>query len=295
MGAPRDGELRRRAVQLLGDADELAHLVLHLVVGDPVLDPLVALERRTGALGDAVEVLAGEEPGGERGPDGEAEPDVLVEPGVLLLDLAPGQQVVLRLLHDRLVQVVALGDLVGGADLVRRPLRRAPVVRPAAVDGVGHRPHRLLDGRVRVGAVAEDEVVAVEADALERGRDRLEQVLAVQGQAAVRAVVDPPVELRRHDVLVALPPVLADGLAHEALRLPAGVGLGVVEEVHAGVERGAHAVGGEAGVELRAEGHPAAERQHADLEPGSSEAAVLHVHGSHPTSGSGRPHRDERW
>jgi len=140
--------------------------------------------------------------------------------------------------------------------------------------------------------VAEDEVVAVEADALERRRDRFEEVLAVEREAAVRAVVDAPVELGRHDVLVALPAVLADGLTHQPFGLAAGVGLGVVEEVHPGIERGAHAVGGESGVELGAEGHPAAERQHADLEPGTSEAAIFHVHGSHPTSDSSEPHRE---
>ena len=41
------------------------------------------------------------------------------------------EQVVLRLLHHRLVQVVALGDLPRGADLVGRPLAGAPVQRLA--------------------------------------------------------------------------------------------------------------------------------------------------------------------
>ncbi len=109
----------------------------------------------------------------ERAPDGRAEPDVLVEPRVLELDAHAVQEVVLRLLHHRLVQVVAFGDLPRGADLVGRPFRRAPVERLAARDDVAHRPHRLLDRRVRVGAVAEQQVDEVEAQALERTVDRL--------------------------------------------------------------------------------------------------------------------------
>ena len=45
--------------------------------------------------------------------------------------------------------------------------------RLPARDDVGHRPHRLLDRRVRVGAVAEEQVDEVEAEPLERAVDRL--------------------------------------------------------------------------------------------------------------------------
>ena len=63
--------------------------------------------------------------------------------------------------------------------------------------------------------------------------DGLEQVLAVQRVAHVRRVVDPPEQLGRQHVAVARPAQLGDGLAHDALGLAAGVGLGVVEEVDA--------------------------------------------------------------
>ena len=41
-----------------------------------------------------------------------------------------------------------------------------PTVLPATTPDVVHRPHGLLDGRVRVGTVAEHEVEVVEAKAL---------------------------------------------------------------------------------------------------------------------------------
>ena len=94
-------------------------------------EPLVAGQRATRVGGDPVLVLARQQAGGERAPDRGAETDVGVQPGVLLLDLVAVEQVVLRLLHDRLVQVVPLGDLPRGTDLVGRPLAGAPVQRLA--------------------------------------------------------------------------------------------------------------------------------------------------------------------
>ena len=60
-------------------------------------------------------------PGRERAPDRVAVAGLGVQAGVLALDLVALEQVVLRLLGDRLVQVVALGDLdrVRGS---RRPI-----------------------------------------------------------------------------------------------------------------------------------------------------------------------------
>ena len=50
------------------------------------LQPLVARQRAAAALGDAVEVLAGQQTRRQRAPDREPEPDVVVEPRVLVLD-----------------------------------------------------------------------------------------------------------------------------------------------------------------------------------------------------------------
>ena len=130
--APRDGELRERAVELVGDRLQLAHLVVRRRVGEHAR----AATRSPGSAarlpsGTPSRYLPVSRPGRERAPRGEAEPDVLVEAGVLALDPPAVEQVVLRLLHHRLVQVVPLGDLPRGADLVGGPLRRAPVVRLA--------------------------------------------------------------------------------------------------------------------------------------------------------------------
>src|SRR5699024_4666082 len=103
-------------------------------------EPLVAGERRPRALGDAVTVLAGEQPGRERAPDRGAVGEVLENPAILALDARALEQVVLGLLGDRLVEVVALGDLDGGADLVGGPLAGPPVERLARGDDVVHRP-----------------------------------------------------------------------------------------------------------------------------------------------------------
>ncbi|MTV24215.1 serine/threonine protein kinase [Nitriliruptoraceae bacterium ZYF776] len=86
------------------------------------------------------------------------------------------------------------------------------------------------------------------------------------------------------------PAELADGLAHDPLGLAARVGLRVVEEVDAGVVGGGHAVDGLAHVELRLEGHPRPEGQHADLEAGATETAVGHLHAWRlPGRDEGRP------
>ena len=71
-------------------------------------------------------------------------------------------------------------------------------------------------------------------------------------------------------------PSSAIDTAHDRLRLPARVGLGVVEEVDAAVVRGLQAVLGLAAVELRTEAHPRTEPQHADLQPTATQAAIFH-------------------
>src|SRR6185437_11929892 len=83
-------------------------------------------------------------------------------------------------------------------------------------------------------------------------------------------------ELRRDDVALTVPAELFDRRAHDLFGLAARVHLGVVEEVDARVMRDAQALEREIVVELRAEGHPRAEGQQADLEPGTAETAVLH-------------------
>ena len=150
----------------------------------------------------------------------------------------------------------ACGGCVGRRSPTRRgsrlrSTRRCPSRAPCRTSMMSrHRPHRLLDRRRRVGAVAVEEVDEVEPDALERPVDRLHEVLAVERVAHVHALVDPPEQLGRDHVAVSLPAELGDRLAHDPLGLAAGVRLGVVEEVDAGVAGGRRQSHGEARVEL---------------------------------------------
>ena len=127
----------------------------------------VVLHRGAAARRHAVAVLAGQQPGRKRAPGRQAQADVVVQARVLLLHALAVEQVVLRLLHHRLVQVVTLGDLPGGTDVARAPLARPPVQRLALPDHVAHGPHRLFDGRVRVRTVAVDQVHMLQAQAPE--------------------------------------------------------------------------------------------------------------------------------
>ena len=279
--APRERELRERAADVLRHAVELADEAVLVRVGQAVAQERVGLERAARAGRHAVAVLAGQQARRERAPRRQAEPDVLVQPRVLLLDALAMQQVVLRLLHHGLVQVAPVGDVPRGADLVGAPLARAPVERAAALDHVVHRPHGFLDRRLGIGAVAEHEIHVVELQALERAVDRLPQVLAVQRVALVGeralALREAPVELGRHDVLQARPGELLQHGAHDLLALAARVDLGVVEEVHPGVERRGHQFARGARVDLVAVGDPGAKGQFGNLEAGAAEATVVHV------------------
>src|SRR5512135_423835 len=64
-----------------------------------------------------------------------------------------------------------LSAISQAARISSAPLARAPVQRLAALDHVAHRPHRLLDRRGGIGAVAEHEVHVVELQPLERAID----------------------------------------------------------------------------------------------------------------------------
>ena len=92
-------------------------------------------------------------------------------------------------------------------------------------------------------------------------------------------VVEAPEQLGGEHVGVAGPPEGGDGLAHDPLGLARRVGLGVVEEVDPGAVGRGQAVLGQAAGQLGTEGHPRAERQHADLQSGMAQTSVLHLHG----------------
>ena len=93
---------------------------------------------------------------------------VFVQTAVFLFHACAVEQVVLRLLHHRLMQVVALGNLIGRANVGRTPFAGAPVQGLALGDHVAHGPHGFFNRGVRVGAVAIDQVNEIELHALER-------------------------------------------------------------------------------------------------------------------------------
>ena len=170
-------------------------------------------------------------------------PDVVVQPRVLALDAFAVEQVVLRLLHHRLVQVVPLGDVPGRGDLRPRSIptcpSRAPCPPRSCRASRARFPRSAFRGR---GGGRYDEVDVVELQSRQRAVDRLHQVLAVERVLLVGAVVEPPVELGRHDVGRAAPAESASATSPMIVsRLALGVNLGVVEEIHAGIARGSHA------------------------------------------------------
>jgi hypothetical protein len=65
-------------------------------------------------------------------------------------------------------------------------------------------------------------------------------------------------------------------LAHHFFAVASGIGLGVVEEVDAGIESRRHHLDGRLVVDLVVVGDPRAQREHAELQAGAAEAAVVH-------------------
>ncbi len=165
--APGERQLGHRAAETVGDRTELLDPGDRLGIAQPSGEPGVAVEGGARVRGDAVAVLAGEQAGGERAPDRVAVVELRVDPGVLRFDLGAFEDVVLALLGDGPVEVVAVGDVDGGTDLVGRPFTGTPVEGLAGRDDVAHRPHGLLDRRVRIGPVAVEDVDEVEAEPIQ--------------------------------------------------------------------------------------------------------------------------------
>ncbi len=176
------------------------------------------------------------------------------------------EQIVLGLLHHRLVQVMALGNFVGGADFIGIPLRGTPVERLAARDDVAHRPYGFLDRRGRVGTVAIHQVDVIELQTLQRAVDRIHQIFAVQRMVLIGAAVDAPEELGRYHIADARPAQLLQRGAHDGLGLPAGIHLCVVEEIDAGIVRNRKRLACRMAIDLIAVGDPGTQGQLTDLQ-----------------------------
>ena len=69
-------------------------------------------------------------------------------------------------------------EFVGQPNLLRAPLACPPVESHSPVDHVAHRPNGLLDRRVDVGSVAEDQVDIIQLKSGERGDRALDDVLS---------------------------------------------------------------------------------------------------------------------
>ena len=194
--------------------------------------------------GDPLVVLPREEPRGERAPRRESQADLGVEPRVFPLNPLPPEHVVLGLFHLRLVEVVPLCGGVRLHDLVGRPLRRPPIEGLPLRDDVVHRPDGLLDRRFGVRTVGEDQVHIVHLKTAQGTVDPFHQALAREAPVVGALETQAEVELGRDDKARPPPPRLLDDVPHNRLGRAVGVRLGGVEEVHARVVGGAHALAG---------------------------------------------------
>jgi hypothetical protein len=118
--------------------------------------------------------------------------------------------------------------------------------------------------------MTEDEVDVIEAKPFERAVDPFTELLAVEGRPLIHPVVHPEEDLGGHHVARAPPAQLAQGAAHDLLRLSRLVRLGVVEEVHPGLPRCLHAGSGRIDIDLLPVGDPRAVGKNAHLEARAS-------------------------
>ncbi len=176
------------------------------------------------------------------------------------------------------------------ADLFGCPFRRAPVEHLALMDEIGHGADGFFDGRLRVGPMAEIQIEVIHLEPAQRGVTRFHDVLAAK--ALLVWLFTAPEHLARHDELIARPSLRLEDFAHDDLRLPGGVGLGVVEEIDARIEGGGHQIAGGLLADLLSKRDPGAKRKRADFQTGLAEAAVFH-HVS-DNRGQNRTRRDRR-
>ena len=188
------------------------------------------------------------------------------------------EQVVLGLLGDGGVEVVAVAEGEGLGELGGGPFAGAPVEDFALHDEVVHGAAGFEDGRGGVGAVAVVEIEVVHLETLEGVVAGLDEVFA--GEAGLVGFIVFPAEegFGGHDVTAAAPLRLFEDVAHDEFGFAVGVGLGVVEEVHAGVVGGVEEFFGDGVADLFAEGDPGTEGEGGDLQAGAAEGAVEHIH-----------------
>ena len=192
-----------------------------------------------------------------------------------MLDV-PVQHVVLRLDHRHRVQVALGDDALGALEAGGAPLLRDAVIQDLAlIHQIAQRLQGLLHRGGRVEAVAVVQVDVVHAEVLQAPLAVSQDVLAGQAML-VRTGAGREEHLAGDHDLVAR--VLLEHAAEEDLGVAAGVGVGAVEEVDAGLpclaydlRRVLH------GRRVLEPGHPAAQRDLADLDAGLADVTILHV------------------
>src|SRR5690606_12445798 len=277
--APGDRERRGAHAQLAGQRGEARGArpqARALAALQALAQPRLAVGAR--ALRDAVCVLAGQQPGGQRRPHRGAHAELAIQRRVLQLDPAPVEQVVLRLLHRRRRQVVRARHVVGLAHQRRRPFRGAPVEHLALAHQHVHGGHRLRHRHVRIRAVAEEQVQVVHAQPPQRGVAGVADVLAREPALhRPRLLGGTEHHLAGHREPVARQPQVGDHVAHHPLGLAVGVVLRVVEEVDAVVPGRGHQLSRHPPAHAGAEGGPGAQRERRQRQSRRAQPAVFHA------------------
>ena len=222
--------------------------------------------------------VAGQEPAGQRAPGDDADALGAAQREHLALFLAI-DEVVVVLHRDEPRPAPALGHLEHLRELPGKHARRADVARLAGPHDVVQRLEGLLDRGVRIEPVDLIEIDVIGPEAPQRGVDGVEQVLP--GQAAVvRSVAHRKERLRGDHHLIARREV-GQRASHDLFTDAAGIHVGGVEEVDAGVERtlDERAAGGlgqyPAAPRRRSEGHRA-QAEARDPQPGPTEIHMVH-------------------
>ena len=224
------------------------------------------------------EVLAGQDALGEGRPHDLAHSLLLAQGDDLGLDDAPDHRV-LGLVRDDAIEAHVVGEAQRVVNLRRRPFRDADVVHLALADQVVEGPHRLLQRGLVVEPVGLEEVDVVGLQPLQRGMERLHDVLARE-TAVVRVGAGGPVDLGED--LDGVAPHAFERTAQHRLGPPQGVDVGRVEGGDPRIERGLHARCRGLLLNLAPVGDPVPVGEGRDDHAGASEVSVVHGPGAYP-------------
>src|SRR5918993_434702 len=270
---PGEGDGERRGPEPLGGGDHGLHDPVGLGRAQPVDEALPLGGGAAGLRRRAVPVLAGQQPATERRPGQDAEPHRLRGGHHLPLDAALEERVLDLGADDR--------RPAGPRALPGRRLRGLPagevadadVARPPGADRLVARGEGLLERRRLVPGVQLPEVDVVEAQALEGGVERRQQVPTPRA-AAHRSGRRPADGLGR-DQHVGARDDVGEQVPEGALALAVAVHVGGVDQRAAGVDEGGELHGGLVLVGVPAPRHRA-QRQPGHDQTTPPQRALLH-------------------